>query len=112
MRGVAVTWCSPRCGSPLVLPTPTTASQFAPNPDFPTATFPNPEEPGATDALLDTAARVDADFTSALDPDADRCAVSMRTGDGRRILTGDETGALLGDHLLRTLPTGSDTWPR
>ncbi len=78
------------------------ASQAAPDPDFPTVTFPNPEEPGATDALLALAADVDADLAIALDPDADRCALGVPVDGGWRILTGDETGVLLGDHLLRS----------
>jgi phosphomannomutase len=77
------------------------ASQAEPDPDFPTVAFPNPEEPGAVDALLATAAEVDADLAVALDPDADRCALAVRRpGGGWRLLSGDETGALLGDHLL------------
>ena len=75
-------------------------AQFAPDPDFPTVAFPNPEEPGATDALLALAADVDADVAIALDPDADRCAVGVPTGSGWRMLSGDETGWLLGDYLL------------
>ncbi|UXA19187.1 phospho-sugar mutase [Mycobacterium sp. SMC-4] len=75
-------------------------SQFPPDPDFPTVTFPNPEEPGAVDALLALAADVDADIAVALDPDADRCAVAIPTPAGWRLLTGDETGWLLGDYLL------------
>ena len=83
------------------------ASQAEPDPDFPTVAFPNPEEPGAVDALLATAAAVDADLAVALDPDADRCALAVPRrspgslgGAGWRLLSGDETGALLGDHLL------------
>jgi len=101
-------------------------SQAAPDPGFPTVAFPNPEEAGATDALLALAADVGADLAVALDPDADRCAfgLPLREGAGRegahrggarggarpgadqqrttwRMLNGDETGVLLGDHLLR-----------
>jgi phosphomannomutase len=78
----------------------TVAAQFAPDPDFPTVAFPNPEEPGAADALLALAAEVDADIAVALDPDADRCAVGIPTPAGWRMLSGDETGWLLGDYIL------------
>ena len=81
----------------------TVATQFDPDPDFPTVAFPNPEEPGATDALLALAARVGADIAIALDPDADRCAAGIPTTAGWRMLSGDETGWLLGDYILSTL---------
>jgi len=81
-------------------------TQFAPDPDFPTVAFPNPEEPGATDALLKCAAEVDAEVAIALDPDADRCAVGIPTPDGWRMLTGDETGWLLGDYILSQFDPG------
>jgi phosphomannomutase len=78
----------------------TVGAQFEPDPDFPTVAFPNPEEPGATDALLALAEDVGADVAIALDPDADRCAVGIPTESGWRMLSGDETGWLLGDYIL------------
>lgn len=81
-------------------------SQFTPDPDFPTVAFPNPEEPGATDALLTLAAKVSADVAIALDPDADRCAVGIPTATGWRMLSGDETGWLLGDYILSQVEPG------
>ncbi|TCO65564.1 phospho-sugar mutase [Actinocrispum wychmicini] len=79
------------------------AEQETPDPAFPTVSFPNPEEPGATDLLLSLASSVDADLAIALDPDADRCALGVRGPDGWRMLRGDETGTLLGSHVLSTL---------
>jgi phosphomannomutase len=78
----------------------TVGAQYAPDPDFPTVAFPNPEEPGAADALLALAAEIEADVAIALDPDADRCAVGIPTATGWRMLSGDETGWLLGDYIL------------
>jgi len=78
-------------------------SQADPDPDFPTVTFPNPEEPGAADALLALADEVAADIAIALDPDADRCALGVPDGGRWRLLRGDETGVLLGDHVLAGL---------
>ncbi|UMB72418.1 phospho-sugar mutase [Mycobacterium paraterrae] len=85
----------------------TVTSQYDPDPDFPTVVFPNPEEPGTTDELLALAVDVDADVAVALDPDADRCAVGVPTPTGWRMLSGDETGWLLGDYILSHAQTAN-----
>ena len=82
-------------------------AQADPDPDFPTVAFPNPEEPGAMDLALALADQVGADIIVANDPDADRCAVGARGPEGMRMLSGDETGALLADFLLRRGKTGT-----
>lgn len=73
--------------------------QAEPDPGFPTVAFPNPEEPGAIDLSIRHADRIGADLIVAYDPDADRLAIAVPTGGRWRQLTGDETGALLGEFL-------------
>lgn len=74
--------------------------QRDPDGAFPTVSFPNPEEPGAMDLALAAAAERGADLILANDPDADRLAVGVPSGDGFRMLTGNEVGWLLGEDLL------------
>ncbi|GAA1472275.1 phospho-sugar mutase [Corynebacterium felinum] len=77
------------------------ASQHYPDPTFPTVSFPNPEEPSALVELFELGEQVQADVLLALDPDADRCAVGIRTKAGHlKMLRGDETGPLLATRLV------------
>ncbi|MPZ89042.1 MAG: phospho-sugar mutase [Nitriliruptorales bacterium] len=82
--------------------------QADPDPNFPTVAFPNPEEPGALDLALALADREGADLVLANDPDGDRIAVAVPDESGWRVLSGDETGCLLGEALLTAAGGGSD----
>ncbi len=87
------------------------ADQAEPDPDFPTTPFPNPEETGVLDRLLQLAADTGADVALAHDPDADRLAVAVPDQRRWRLLTGDETGCLLAEHLLSRPDPGTGTDP-
>jgi len=74
--------------------------QQEPDGSFPTVSFPNPEEPGAMDLAVESALENLSDLIIANDPDADRLAVGVRSGDGYRMLTGDEVGLVLAEELV------------
>lgn len=72
------------------------AEQIEPDGAFPTVAFPNPEEPGAMDLAIARGVAVGADLVIANDPDADRLALAIPSGDSYRRLSGNEVGWLLG----------------
>jgi phosphomannomutase len=75
--------------------------QKNPDPNFPTTKFPNPEEPGVMDLAIKYAKDVEADLVIANDPDADRCAIAVKSSDGNwRNVRGDEVGTALGKYLI------------
>lgn len=76
--------------------------QAAPDPDFPTTPFPNPEEPGVLDLALAQAEQTGPELVLVNDPDADRLCVAVPepAGTGFRVLSGDELGVLIADHLV------------
>lgn len=79
----------------------TVAEQMEPDGEFPTLPVPNPEEERALTLAFRLAERERADLILANDPDADRLAVAARDRHGAmRVITGNQLGALLADHLL------------
>jgi phosphomannomutase len=87
----------------------TVSSQREPDGHFPTVNFPNPEEPGAMDRVIQLANEIQADYAIANDPDADRFAIAVRaSNDQFKMLTGDQVGILLADHLLSR--KAADVW--
>lgn len=76
-------------------------SQMVPDTEFSTVKKPNPEEPGAFDEGLKLARSSGSDLIIATDPDADRLGAMSREQDGTfRLITGNQMGALLIDHIV------------
>ncbi|GAB3941021.1 phospho-sugar mutase [Corynebacterium tapiri] len=83
------------------------AQQQEPDPDFPTVAFPNPEEDGALDLAMETAEAEGAELILALDPDADRCSVAIKTDGKWTQLSGDMVGGLLGEDMSSAAEGGT-----
>jgi phosphoglucomutase len=78
------------------------ASQCVPDPDFSHTKSPNPELDQAYEEAIKLAKTVQAQLILVTDPDADRVGVAYRDKKGEYLrLTGNQSGALLIDYLLR-----------
>jgi len=71
---------------------------------FPTVKSPNPENPEALTMAIDLAQKENADLVVATDPDCDRMGAAVRAKEGKiKLLTGNQTGALLAWYRIKTL---------
>ncbi|MEE0409998.1 MAG: phospho-sugar mutase, partial [Clostridia bacterium] len=71
--------------------------------NFPTVKSPNPENKEAFTIAIEMAKENDVDFIIGTDPDCDRVGVVVRDAEGvYRTLTGNQTGALLVEYILRS----------
>ncbi len=70
--------------------------------DFPTVKSPNPENAEGFTLAIDIAKKNDVDLIIGTDPDCDRVGIVVRDKEGvYRTLTGNQTGALLVEYILR-----------
>ena len=77
------------------------ASQAIPDGDFPSVASPNPEEAPALAQAVALAKEVGASLVMGTDPDSDRVGLAVPNGaQGFVLLNGNETAALLADHVL------------
>ncbi|MDO5396690.1 MAG: phospho-sugar mutase [bacterium] len=71
--------------------------------DFPTVKSPNPENKEGFTIAIEMAKQNDVDVIIGTDPDCDRVGIVVRDAEGQyRTLTGNQTGALLVDYILRS----------
>ena len=71
--------------------------------DFPTVKSPNPENKEGFTIAIEMAKETDVDVIIGTDPDCDRVGIVVRDAEGiYRTLTGNQTGALLVDYILRS----------
>lgn len=71
--------------------------------DFPTVKSPNPENKEGFTIAIELAKENDVDVIIGTDPDCDRVGIVVRDAEGiYRTLTGNQTGALLVDYILRS----------
>lgn len=76
--------------------------QLVPDPNFSTVASPNPENESAFEMAIEYGKKHNADILIATDPDADRLGVAVLHEGEYILLTGNQTGAILVDYILRT----------
>ncbi len=77
--------------------------QEMPDGNFTTCPYPNPEIKEALQLGLEMCEKEKPDLLLATDPDADRVGIAVKDYDGSyRLLTGNETGAMLTEFILRS----------
>lgn len=78
--------------------------QCIPDSNFSTVKSPNPEEHSAFKEAIALGKEVNGDVLIATDPDADRLGIAVKDQTGEyRILTGNQTGGLFLDYILRNI---------
>ena len=77
--------------------------QCIPDPDFSNTPTPNPEEAGAYELALEYAKREAADIILVCDPDADRMGVGVKHHGEYKLLTGNQSGAVLIEYIFSQL---------
>ena len=77
------------------------SEQEMPDGNFSTVRSPNPEEKDALNIAITYGEKTGADLVIGTDPDCDRVGVAVKHGGGFTLLTGNQTGILLLDFILR-----------
>ena len=77
------------------------SAQAEPDGAFTTVRSPNPEERDARALAIACAEASGADLVIGTDPDCDRVGIAVKSGDGYRLLSGNQVGALLLDFVLQ-----------
>jgi len=76
--------------------------QMVPDPNFSTVKSPNPENKEAFSMAIEYGKKHNADLLIATDPDADRLGIAVLHDGEYHLLTGNQTGAIFVDYILRT----------
>jgi phosphoglucomutase len=75
--------------------------QMTPDGNFPTVKSPNPEDKEGFSLAIALAEKEGADLIIGTDPDADRVGIAVRGGGGFTLLSGNQTGVLLLDYIIK-----------
>ncbi len=74
--------------------------QEMPDGNFTTCPYPNPEIREALALGLELCKKEEADLLLATDPDSDRVGIAVKTKNGYRLMSGNETGIMLMNYIL------------